>query len=66
MSWQLLHSALWFCDIEMQDNYIDWFNFNYINYGEYSGDPELQAEGQFCNTTLYGQVESIVEKITPN
>tara|TARA_B100001093_G_C26163282_1_gene732497 strand:+ start:365 stop:517 length:153 start_codon:yes stop_codon:yes gene_type:complete len=50
----------------MQDNYIDWFNFNYINYGEYSGDPELQAEGQFCNTTLYGQVESIVEKITPN
>lgn len=53
-------SAMYQAQVE---NYIDWLNFSYVNFGEYTGEPDLLKELQTCQNEV---MLTLSEYVTSN
>lgn len=47
----------------MIENYSQWLNFSYTNFGEYTGDPQIVEELTFCRTTLIEGLPGVMETL---
>lgn len=47
----------------MAQNYSQWLNFSYSNYGEYTGDPQIVEELTFCRATVLERLPGIMETL---
>lgn len=47
----------------MAENYSQWLNYSYTNFGEYTGDPQIVEEITFCRNTIVESVPGIMETL---
>lgn len=45
----------------MAENYSQWLNFSYTNFGEYTGDPQIVEEITFCRANMIERLPELIE-----
>jgi len=47
----------------MTNNYSQWLNFSYTNFGEYTGDPQIVEEITFCRADLLERLPGLIDVV---